>query len=503
MHGIPLFRDVNITLNKGEKVALVGPNGSGKTTLLNMLTGNMAPDEGEVILVPQATLGYVPQAFARDIDLSVEKFLEGAKRHQLLRRMKEVGLPERVLKQKLNALSGGEQTKVFLVRAMLADEDIVLLDEPTNYLDDEGLKLLQSFIHRSKHAYVVVSHDREFLDRTVSAVLAIDPLAQTIKRYGGNWSFYKNAHDREVERSWKTYRDARGARKRTEQTVKEKLAWAEVIAKKRRNVKHLPKHESEKPQQATLRDKEGKMTKRAKVLKERLTASLGHANEERPEKGLPLKLSFGVGARSGTKVFALRGAQFTVGTHTIGPVDIDVRYGERILLLGPNGAGKTTLLNAFAGERAPHAGTVERGSALSLGYLRQGMQFFERSTLRELVRDDLRLDEGIFRRLLNRFRLTEEDVSKSLQDLSPGESSRLALAFIMAKKPNCLLLDEPTSSLDVEVLEQLEEALSDFPGTIIAVSHDRAFIRNMRFDTVLTLEQNGLLSRGRHASQMP
>jgi ATPase subunit of ABC transporter with duplicated ATPase domains len=458
---LEILRDVSFVVAKGEKIGLVGPNGSGKSTLFKILAGKIASDSGIIEKPKSVTVEYLPQVH-EDHTLQTTQ-------------------------------SGGEIAKQILAPIIASDADLFLLDEPTNNLDSEGLEMIETFVTESDKSFIIISHDRRFLDTTVTKVFDIDIETKSVMIYDGNYTSYAEQKRAFIERRWKEYSDKVGEIDRLNSSLNQRVSWIKEIEQKRMNIRFLPMHEKEKSHAAYLRDKEAKAGRRARVMKDRLeTYKQDSESVERPKELLPLKISFD-SVRGSTKVFDLEHLEKDIGDKHIGPIDMHIQFGDRIHITGPNGAGKTTLIKILLGEITPTHGTVTKGESVHIGYIPQErwlsrgdttvlQEFLARVT--ESGRDISQTDA---RKILNRFRITAEDVNKHLSQLSPGEYSRLIIAELVAQKPTCIILDEPTNHLDLEVIAELEKALLTYKGTLIIASHDRYFVEKIRLDTKLSI----------------
>ncbi len=477
-----VLKNINFSLNMGEKIGLVGPNGVGKSTLLKIIAGIESPSEGRIEKIPGVSIGYFPQEFPGV--LSVSEFLENYSKELFYK----FGFKDKVLQRKIQELSGGEKSRLALIKIMNSGADVFLLDEPTNNLDIPTLVSLEKFIRESNKAFLIISHDREFLDRIIDKTIELDEFTRQSIIYDGNYSDYLEKRQRRIEKEWAQYQDKKGEIIRLEKSAKEK----ENKAKKTEKTKW--KKDSEKMASHAKKEKSaGNLQRANKALKKHLE-SIGEA--EKPKSKLPLKMSFDVTERSGDKVFKLAGVVKKIGDARIGPVDLSVRYGDRILILGANGVGKTTLINILLGKVKPDGGILERGARLSVGHLPQESDFDANSTvIAQFMKsvDETKVKEGIARRLLNRFNLTEEDMRKKMNEISPGMKSRLMLAIMMTNKVNCLILDEPSNHLDLDALEKLEWALKNFDGTLILISHDRYFINRIGIEKTYLLKKGANL----------
>lgn len=445
-----VFKHADFSIQQGEKIGLVGSNGSGKSTLLKILNGSIKPDEGSVSISKGSDIGYIPQEFDAD------------------------------------NLSGGEKTKKALAKIFSSQNDLLLLDEPTNNLDIEGLETLEKFVKESDKTFLVVSHDREFLDRTVNRIFEIDEVDKKLRIYDGNFSSYLQARNARIEKEWAEYNDSVENKKRLEKTVEEKLRRADEISRSK-----LP--DNDKMQGKTKVEWGQRIFQRgAKLLKNRLenTEIL-----EKPKEFLPLNINFEVGERSGDKVLELVSVIKKMPSETLGPINLLIQYGDKILITGENGSGKTTLLKMIMGEVFPDSGEIKHGTNLKIGYLPQQEDFISEAKVKDEFIRHTKIEEGLSRRILNRFKLSTDDVNKKIKDLSSGERSRLIIATIMAQKVNCLILDEPSNHLDLQALESLEYAVKNFEGTLILVSHDRYFIKQIKPLKSFIIENGKLIAR--------
>lgn len=451
---LPILKDISLTIAKHERVGLVGPNGSGKTTLLKIIAGELEKDDGVISHSKETKIEYLPQ-----IHLDVTN------------------------------LSGGEIAKRILQPIIHSEADLFILDEPTNNLDEDGLIMIENFIKKSNKAFLIVSHDRTFLDNIVSKIVEIDPKSRSSATYDGNYSKYIEERRAGIERKWKEYNDKTEKTKKMSATVTERLNWVKEIENERKGAKNLPIHEKEKPVAAIWRDKEGRAGRRAKVMKNRLEKFEKDSEDiVKPHQGLPLKVAF-EHERGGTKVFDLAGVTKKMGEKEVGPFELHIRYGDRLHIVGKNGSGKTTLLKMLMGELVPDSGVLEKGENVRIGYISQ--ERWQNRPDKKVIDEFLeitKINETTARELLNRFRITTEDVKKQISELSPGEYSRLLVAELVAMRPNCIILDEPSNHLDLEALEELENGLKDYKGTLIIVSHDRYFVGKLGLDIVYKFE---------------
>ena len=514
---------VNFTLNRGERAGLIGPNGCGKTTLLRIITGELAADRGNVQLLRAARVGYLPQALAFAPEATLADVLAAAAGEReaaevrLERLAAAVGQAEGpALPGALDAydraladfqalggsaryadagavlaglgmadvdparpvatLSGGQKTRLGLARLLLAEPNLLLLDEPTNHLDIVALEWLEEYLREYPGAVMIVSHDRAFLDRSVTRILALDDFTRKLHEYAGGYSDYALAVDRDLEKQWATYREQQERVRQLQSSIRQLSGQASRIEGEtidfhyRRIAKDL--------------------ARRAVVQKERLERLL--ASEEmvdKPGQTWKMKLEFTDAPRSGQDVLMIRDLRAGYGTRIVlDEVNLHLGFGERAVLIGPNGAGKTTLLKLITGGLRPWSGEVRLGRGVRLGYMAQ-----EQETLAPaasplaLIREAAPLDETEARSFLHYFLFTKDEVFVPVEKLSFGERSRLALALLAVQGCNFLLLDEPINHLDIPSRERFEQAIARFQGTVLAVVHDRYFIERIA-TTIWALE---------------
>lgn len=472
----------SFSLSQGERVGLVGPNGTGKSTLLKILTGILEPDMGTIKIVPHIKVGYLAQEILpENKGVSVVGFLASlsetsidsvAADPRVLSSFGLLGLPVSLFEREIGTLSGGEKSKINLIRLVLSDCDVCLLDEPTNNLDLRGLLFLERLIRQSKSAFIIVSHDRKLLDDTVTRIIELDEWTHSIHIYEGGWTEYENEREARIVRQWEGYEDYQDAAQKLEDSARKKKEWA---AKSSRGEKRPSDHE--KMLRKGRRDWSSGIASAAKQLEKR-RSELNPVN--RPKDRLPMKFSLDVGERSGDIVFELAGIEKRLaGDIGIGPLDLSISYGEKVAIIGPNGVGKTTLLKLLIGQAKPTLGKLRIGSRLKIGYLPQ-VETLINDTAVQYLRVLTNLPVTDARKMLNRFGVGPEDALKPFLLLSPGQRSRVILAALKAKQANCLILDEPSNHLDTEALVELEQALRGYDGTLIVVTHDRYFLDQIK-----------------------
>ena len=490
-----LFVDASFQLNPGEKVGLVGPNGSGKTTLFRMIVGEEEADEGETSVPKKATIGYFRQdveemsgrsvldeAIAgsgrlgslhhelEDLQHAMSEPARGDEMDKILARFGEVqeeyehlggyalenrtreilhglGFDDERIDGDVGALSGGWKMRVAMARVLLGEPEILLMDEPTNHLDIESIIWLEAFLKSRTGSLLMTSHDREFLNRTVTKIAEID--GGEINSYTGNYDFY------ERERALRdTNREAAYARQQA------------MLAKEQRFIDRFAAHAA----------KAAQVQSRVKALEKIEKIEL-------PKKRRVVKFEFRQPPRSGDQVAALEHVVKAYGSRVVhDDLSLTIRRGERWCVMGKNGAGKSTLLKMVAGVLEPDAGAIRVGASVKMGY------FAQRAL--DLLNPDLTIDEqlqsdfpnesiGALRNLAGAFQFSGDEIDKKVRSLSGGEKTRLVMARMLLNPPNFLVLDEPTNHLDLATKEMLLDSLADFDGTMLFVSHDRAFLRGL------------------------
>jgi len=375
----------------------------------------------------------------------------------------EVGLAAKPLDATLDALSGGEAARAALAGILLARFDVFLLDEPTNDLDFAGLELLERFVDGVRGAVLVVSHDRSFLDRTVTRIVELDESTRRAVEYPGGWSEYEAARAAARRRHYGAYDAYVGERERLTEQMRRMQQWEERGYG------------------------QGRKKKKTKDVRKAFTGRIERLQRvEKPFEPWELHLDLGSRRRAGDVVARLEGAVVERDSFRLGPIDLEVGWRDRVAIVGANGSGKTTLLQALLGEAPLAAGRRYVGPGVVLGELDQGRERFAAGSLLDEFVSDSRLSPEDARTLFAKFGLGADDVGRSGASLSPGERTRASLALLVARGVNCLVLDEPTNHLDVPAIEELESGLARFDGTVLLVTHDRRFLE--RFAATRTLE---------------
>jgi ATPase subunit of ABC transporter with duplicated ATPase domains len=508
----PLWSGLDLVVAPGDVIGLVGANGSGKSTLLRILAGLELPDHGTVQLhPPTATIGYLPQeperrpgetvrAFLarrtgiavaqRDLDRSTEQLvasvpgaddayaiawdrwldLGGADLEERAEQIAaDLGLAVE-LDQPMTTLSGGQAARAGMASLLLSRYDIFLLDEPTNDLDLDGLHRLEDFVSGLRAGTVLVSHDREFLARSVNRVVELDLAQRQVRHYGGGYAAYLDERKvirRHASAAFDEYAASRSA---LEARARAQRAWAAKGVKNARrkagdNDKHIrtARTESSEKQAAKARQTD-RLIERLEVVAE-------------PRKEWDLHMEITAALRAGAVVGVLRGAVVHRSGFMLGPVDLEIDWADRVAITGANGSGKSTLLAALLGQVPLDEGSAWLGPGVIVGEIDQARAMFlgEQPVLDAFVAS-AGLIPAEARTLLAKFGLRAEHVLRRAATLSPGERTRTALALLQAQGVNLLILDEPTNHLDLPAIEQLESALATYPGTMLLITHDRRML---------------------------
>jgi ATPase subunit of ABC transporter with duplicated ATPase domains len=527
-----LFSGLDLVVGPGDVIGLVGANGAGKSTLLRLLSGAESADAGTVTVSPPGvTIGYLPQEPERRPRETVRQFLARrtgvAAAQEMMQSAAEAlaagapgadddysaglerwlalggaDLDERAdatsaglgltvdLDHEMSGLSGGQAARAGLASLLLSRYDLFLLDEPTNDLDLDGLARLEEFVQGLRAGTVLVSHDREFLTRTVTQVVELDLAQQQVTAYGGGYAAY--LAEREVARRHARagYDEYAGTRTALQERARSQRAWMEKgVRNARRKASDNDKLGRKFRTETT--EKQAAKARQTERLIERLDVV------EEPRKEWDLRMEIAAAPRAGAIVATLRGAVVRRGAFTLGPVSLQIDWADRVAITGPNGSGKTTLLGALLGRILLDEGHASLGPGVIVGEVDQARGLFLGG---EPLIDAFRtaaagMQPAEARTLLAKFGLRADHVLRAAGTLSPGERTRAALALLQARGVNLLVLDEPTNHLDLPAIEQLESALASYPGTLLLVTHDRRMLETVTTSRRIDVADGRITSR--------
>jgi ATPase subunit of ABC transporter with duplicated ATPase domains len=508
-----LFSGLDLVVGPGDVIGLVGVNGAGKSTLLRILAGLSATQEGTVtVSPPDASIGYLPQEPDRRPGETVRQFLarrtgvaaaddamqaaagalaagtagaEDAYSRGLERWLALGGadLDERAdavvaglglgvsLDHEMTGLSGGQAARAGLASLLLSRYDVFLLDEPTNDLDLDGLARLEEFVAGLRAGTVLVSHDREFLTRTVTRIVEIDLSQQQVMTFGGGYAAYLAERGVQRQHARADYDEYAARRAGLQERARSQRAWMEKGVKNARR-KQPDNDKIGRKFRTEATEKQAAKARQTERLIERLDVV------EEPRKEWELRMEIGAAPRSGAIVASMRGAVVRRGGFTLGPVDLQIDWADRVAITGANGSGKTTLLAALLGRIPLDEGHVALGPGVVVGEVDQARDLFLGSEplISAFGAAAPDMTPADIRTLLAKFGLRAAHVLRPAGTLSPGERTRAALALLQARGVNLLVLDEPTNHLDLPAIEQLESALAAYPGTLLLVTHDRRML---------------------------
>ena len=507
-----ILEGVTFSIEEGEKVGVVGLNGSGKSTLFNILAGETTKDKGDIYIQKGLKIGYLKQhtniqsdntvfeecvEVLNDIvemekrmrNLEIEIGLEGKKgtterlnklmeeysnlteeftkkngygfKSEIKGILKGLGFDDKDMDKPVNKLSGGQKARLSLAKLLLEKPDVLLLDEPTNHLDIDGIGWLEKYLLEYKGAALIISHDRYFLDNVVSRIFHLEDL--NIKIYNGNYTEYMEKRKKELEILKKGYENQKKEIERQEEIIRRFMSYGG----------------SRYVRQAKSRQK---MLDKMKKI------------DKPPADNKKVKIRFEPKVESGREVLTLENIEKTFDDFTLlKDISFNIYRGEKVGLIGPNGIGKTTLFRMILGDIKPTDGQILLGHRANIGYFDQEQRKLnlEKTVMDEIWDENPDLDYYQIRTILSQFLFIGDDIFKEVKELSGGERSRLALLKLMMSRSNFLLMDEPTNHLDIDSKEVLEDALQNYDGTLLVISHDRYFL-NKVVDKILELSKDGI-----------
>ncbi|MET9232577.1 ABC-F family ATP-binding cassette domain-containing protein [Lentzea sp. NPDC003310] len=512
-----VISEVDLDVSPGDRVGLIAPNGVGKSTLLRLLSGEIPPETGSV-----STTGTVAHLTQETLHVAGESLRDHlarrtgvAEAERWLQREAEaladgggerysdafdhwtaigagdfderadvvcerLGLRADLLDGRApDALSGGQQARLRLAAVLLTRADVLLLDEPTNDLDAAGLDLLEAHVTGYQGAIVLVSHDREFLARTTTAIAELDEFSHRLTVFGGGWDAYVEERANAERRAHEEYEAYETKRSELTQRSRQVREWSRKGVRRATSAKMLNDEPDRNARAGHKRGAEN-LTAKASVV-DRQLARLEEVEE--PREAWQLRLTLPSAGRGSSVAFTLRQAVVSRGDVTLGPVDLTIGAGERWRITGPNGSGKSTLLGALLGRIPLTSGDRSIGPGVVVGEVDQlRAEFASDVSALRIVADATGLPDVEVRTLLAKFRLGADAVLRPARDLSPGERTRAGLALLQARGTTCLVLDEPTNHLDLPAIEQLEQALDSYGGTLLLVTHDRRLASAVRVD---------------------
>ena len=509
----PILQDISFSISNGERTGLIGPNGCGKTTLMRILAGLVQPDSGTVVSTrPNLRIGYLAQgiefehgetlqtalslnpvsqaeleselvSLASDLSSNPNDSHLQTKydstlhqltltNNQLPTLLAPLGLADIPIDTHISHLSGGQKTRLMLARVLLEEPHLLLLDEPTNHLDIEMLEWLEDWLNRFQGAALIVSHDRAFLDNTVTSILELDPKIPSIKAYPGDYTDYLDAKEKEYEKQHDEYQ---------EQILE--LRKLHNAARHLRRISQFRKggkgDTNDKFAKGFFGDRTTHTARRALRIEKRIEKSLDEDRKEKPIQNWQMKLNFGATTHQSKDVLVAESLSigYTTNNPLLENLNFHIRVGQHIALTGPNGSGKTTLIRTVAGKLNPRAGSLRLGVTVKLGYMTQEQELLNPNlNALQSVQNVASFNETEARNFLHYFLFKGDSALRPASDLSFGERARLQLGLLVAQGCTFLLLDEPINHLDIPSRARFEEALASFKGTILAVVHDRYFI---------------------------
>lgn len=510
-----LFEKINLDINSGDRIGLIGPNGCGKTTLLKIIIGEEKPVSGKILyskssiqtgyLKQEITSGYKGTLldYVLEIYPEIQKVYSDLKRAELNISNEETATQYALLQEKFSSLRGGEikaevektlsglgfskeemvldfnklssgqKTKANLAKILLSQPDFMILDEPTNHLDLSSLEWLEEYLLNFRGTLLIVSHDRTFLDKTVEKIW--DLRRGSLNEYKGNYSFYFEQKEKEIQRQWEEYEDKRKKVKKLKQEAQRRKVWAKRKEKQRIGGGRAKGH---------ITAVAAKLARRAKAAEKRAEQI---EKVEKPFEEKKVSLDFPDFDLSGNLVLSAADLSKSYDKKKLfEDLSFSILKGKNLAVTGPNGCGKTTLLKIILGEIEPDKGEIILGHKIKIGYFDQERKNLEeeKTILEEATSSDITDNPVRIRTVLGALMLRKDSVFKRIKDLSEGEKGRVIIAKLLLSGANFLILDEPTNNLDIDAREALENALKDYPGSILFVTHDRYLIKKLECDVL-------------------
>ncbi len=510
-----LFEKINLDINSGDRIGLIGPNGCGKTTLLKIIIGEEKPVSGKILyskssiqtgyLKQEITSGYKGTLldYVLEIYPEIQKVYSDLKRAELNISNEETATQYALLQEKFSSLRGGEikaevektlsglgfskeemvldfnklssgqKTKANLAKILLSQPDFMILDEPTNHLDLSSLEWLEEYLLNFRGTLLIVSHDRTFLDKTVEKIW--DLRRGSLNEYKGNYSFYFEQKEKEIQRQWEEYEDKRKKVKKLKQEAQRRKVWAKRKEKQRIGGGRAKGH---------ITAVAAKLARRAKAAEKRAEQI---EKVEKPFEEKKVSLDFPDFDLSGNLVLSAADLSKSYDKKKLfEDLSFSILKGKNLAVTGPNGCGKTTLLKIILGEIEPDKGEIILGHKIKIGYFDQERKNLEeeKTILEEATSSDITDNPVWIRTVLGALMLRKDSVFKRIKDLSEGEKGRVIIAKLLLSGANFLILDEPTNNLDIDAREALENALKDYPGSILFVTHDRYLIKKLECDVL-------------------
>ncbi len=488
-----VLNKISFNIEQNQRIALVGFNGTGKSTLLKILSGELKADSGKIEFGKNVSIGFLPQDTDSYNKENVLKYIENyvGQNTEVFYRNVEImfagfALPSEVKFKKIGELSSGQKTKVFLTAILLKKPNIMLLDEPTNNLDLPALIWLEDFLQKTSSTFIVVSHDKKFLNNVANKIYELDWKERTIEISNGKYLDYLIRKEKEKSRQLQQHLLQKEDKLRLTRVAEAKQEKARIGAK-------MKGPDNDRLLRGYRRDKAGDSYRDSKVIFARIKRM---EKIEKPNERNEFKIEINAENSEFSRDILTRELFCGYGSEfKIGPIDLDVRFGNRITILGLNGSGKSTLLKTLTGRIKKIVGEIYIGEGVKFGNLMQEHESLPKEeTLINFLTKRIELDKSILQNHLLHFGFGEWQVKTKIKELSPGGRARLLLAFFATSSVNTLILDEPTNHLDMEAGEALDKALGKFEGTVITATHDRFFVEKNKTDVLYVLD-NGVLNK--------